>query len=1076
MTSMCRLLPALVVCLVPLPVLGQEPIQMGRMPDISPDGKLVAFSYLGDIWVVEAIGGIARPVTMHRAHDIYPCFSPDGRWIAFSSNRYGQYDVFVIPVHSGKPRRLTFDSADDLVCGWSPDGKSVLFASARSTAFPRVPELYSVPFDPADVEHAKQGGRERKLGPVEAKYAVWSPTGDRLAYVRGPGDASRKGYRGSSNDDIWICNADGSSSRRATWFNGQDGWPMWSADGQMLYYVSEEFGTPANIVRTPLAALNTAGDGKPPRPQQITSHTEDAVRRARISVDGAWIVYECGADMWVVSTRDGSRPRKLAIEVHTDDKSNTDRMATFTSGATEYALSADEKHVAFVVHGEIFLQAVSPTAKAVRLTNTHVTNHGVSWAPDGNSVIFISDKDGYENVWSVQSADPAHPKIAEAHQFKEPAQLTRSKEPSAGASWSPDGRKIAFLRSGKLWTMKPDGSEAKPVIEDLGVFDYDWSPDSKWLVLARMDGSFGSEVYVVPANGPTADNPVRNVTRYATFNGDVSWSSTGGHIAFISQRRGAISPYVLPLRKPAAPGVTDRPDGPVEIDWDDLHLRAQRAAPSSATAVTISPDGGKVAFRSDSQGDDLWVASANGSQLQRLTTGNQKPNLIRWSKRKSPLGGYPDVIYFLDGQGQIKMLRVGITGENNSVTVPFSVKMNIKADEEFQEMFDQAWRTLSDQFYDNKFHGTNWEAMRAKYRPLVKHVALKEDLYALLYLMMGELNASHLGVGGPTPGVPDEPTADLGLLFDEAAGGKGLKISEVLKRGPADRRGLNLKAGDFVMTIDGQPIAENTNIASLLNGKVGQAVVLQVAGAAGEDSKSWRRVEVQGQAAAAARELMYERWVDKNAKRVEELSKGKLGYIHIPSMDEAGLERFVRALYSDGFDKEGLVLDVRYNGGGFTHDQVLNYLGAKEHTTFRQRSGIEGTVLRSPDRKWSRPLVMLINNRSFSDAEILPNAFRTLGLGKLIGEPTGGHVIGTGSVRLIDGSLFRVPRIGVFTTKGVNMDREGVSPDVLIETHPDQLAKGVDVQIEKAVTVLQEAVVEWKKKASGSVAVQPSGK
>jgi tricorn protease len=213
------------------------------------------------------------------------------------------------------------------------------------------------------------------------------------------------------------------------------------------------------------------------------------------------------------------------------------------------------------------------------------------------------------------------------------------------------------------------------------------------------------------------------------------------------------------------------------------------------------------------------------------------------------------------------------------------------------------------------------------------------------------------------------------------------------------------------------------------------------------------------------RPLMYDRWVERNAAKVAELSKGKLGYIHIPSMDDTGLDQFVRALYSDNFDKDAIVLDVRYNGGGFTHDQVLNYLGAQGHTLFRQRDGGEGLVIRAVDRKWTKPLVLLINNRSYSDAEIFPSAFRALNLGKLVGQSTGGHVIGTGSVQLIDGSILRLPRIGVYTSKGVNMDKQGVAPDVTVDTPPDLLAKGVDLQIEKAVEVLRADVVLWKKKS-----------
>jgi tricorn protease len=218
---------------------------------------------------------------------------------------------------------------------------------------------------------------------------------------------------------------------------------------------------------------------------------------------------------------------------------------------------------------------------------------------------------------------------------------------------------------------------------------------------------------------------------------------------------------------------------------------------------------------------------------------------------------------------------------------------------------------------------------------------------------------------------------------------------------------------------------------------------------------------------------MYDRWVEHNARRVAELSKGKLGYIHIPSMDEEGVDRFVRSLYSDNFDKEAVVLDVRFNGGGNTHDEVLNYLGARTHTFFRQRDGGEGPVLRPVDRKWTKPLVLLINNRSYSDAEIFPSAVRTLGLGKLVGQPTGGFVIGTRGVRLVDGSIFRIPRVGVYTTKGVNMEKEGVQPDVLVEPHPDQLAKGQDSQLDKAVEVLQAEVLTWKKKQTPNLAARP---
>jgi tricorn protease len=1023
---------------------AQEPIRFPRTPDISPDGKLVAFSYLGDIWVVETIGGMARPITSHEAHEIYPAFSPDGRWIAFSSNRHGSYDVFVVSTRGGKPRRLTFDSAAEFVVGWTRDGKNVLFASTRSTAFPPDVTLYSVPF---------AGGPETPLAVRDGKDAAYSPKGDLIAYVHGPGMWYRKGYRGSANDDIWLAEADGSNHRRVTDFIGQDSSPMWSADGRRLYYVSEQFGTPANIV---FCDLTPGPKGLVPgKPRQLTKHTDDAVRRARISANGEWIVYECGTDLWVTPTKDGS-PRKLAIEVYTDDKTNAEKLTTFTSGATEFAPNPSESHVAFVVHGDIFLMPQAG-GKAVRLTDDPAFDHGVNWSPDGKKIIFISDRNGHENLFELIPDDSEHPEMTGAQRFKV-KQLTDSEDAIAAASFAPDGKRIAFIRAGKLWTMAPDGKDQKAVVGEPQVFDYDWSPDSKWLVYSRIDGSWGNEIFIVPAGGGDS----RNVTHYATANYDVTWSATGMKLAFVSERSGpggmVHRPFVLSLQKPTASGAP----ASSEIDWDDVHLRAQSVAPVPATAATISPDGARVAFRS---ADDLWVVNSDGRQPMRVTNNMAKPQEIRWSKKIA--GG----IWFRDGSGHVRLARVGMpvfaqpgVGAEPAV-IPFTAKLTIGRDEEFAEMFEQSWRWLADSFYDSKLHGVDWNAVRRKYQPVVKHVVLKEDLYALISLMMGELNASHLGITGPTP-KPEEYTAELGLIFDDTYKGPGKKVQEVLKHGPADKRGLNLKAGEVVIGIDRTPLTEKTNLAEFLNGKIGETVVLDVlanAGADPKDPKARRRVEIQGIDRSAMANLMYERWMDRNARRVDELSGGRFGYIHIPSMDQAGLDRFVRALYSDYFDKEAIVLDVRFNGGGYTHDQVLNYLSGKEHTIFRQRDGGEGHVLRATDRKWSRPLVLLINNQSYSDAEILPSAFRTMGLGKLVGQQTGGLVIGTGGVSLIDGSSFRIPRIGVYSVRGVNMEKEGVKPDVAVEPSPEELAKGLDPQLDKAVEVVKQDVVAWKK-------------
>jgi tricorn protease len=1054
MRSHLRALAAtLAATLLASPAVGQEPIRFARTPDISPDGKTVAFSYLGDIWTVEAIGGVARPVTMHEAHDINPVFSPDGKWIAFSSNRFGQYDAFVVPAVGGKPKRLTFDSAPDMVTGWTPDGKGVVFTSPRSTAFPSAGECFVVPVD---------GGAERKLPLFEAKEAHFAPAGNLVAFVRGPGSWYRRGYRGSSNDDIWVSGADGKNPKQVTNFDGQDSYPMFAPDARKLYYVTENGSKTgcANVV-----CQEIGSDGTPVgQPRRLTTHADDTVRRARVSGNGEWVVYECGGDLWVTNARGTPAPRKLAVEVNADDKSNTERTVTYTRDATEYALSPDESHAVLVIHGQLFLTKVPNGGKATRLTDTAFADSNPSWSPDGKKVLFASDRSGHSDLYLLESDDPEHPDLTRANKFKT-TRLTDAPSEEIGATFSPKGDRIAFIREGKLWLMKPDGSAQKVLVAAQKVLDYDWSPDGKYLAFCRMDGSFAAEAYVAAADG---GGPPVNISRHATWNSDITWSQTNGKIAFVGQRRGAYAMEVVSLQKPVADG---SPKPPAEqIDWDDLHLRVERPTNTQADAGAISPDGSQVAFRSFTNGDDLWVANTNGSSVSRMTTGNQAPAGIRWAKKSSGL------VYFLNGGGELRYVRAGFSfgAPSEPGKVPFAARMTVRQTEEFAEMFAQSWRALADNFYDTRHHGADWDAVRNKYLPLVEHTATREDLYALVSMMLGELNASHLGIGGRMPS-PDEMTADLGLIFDDAYRGPGLKVQEVLKRGPADKRGLDIKPGDVVLSIDRVELTDKVNVSKLLNNKVNETVQLEVAGDP-KDAKTKRKVEVvaisrddpRGRPIAAperrdATKLMYDRWVERNADAVAKASGGRVGYIHIPSMDDAGLDAFVRALYSDHFDKDAVVIDVRFNGGGFTHDQVLNYLAGKEHTFFKQRDGGEGLVLRATDRKWTKPMVVMTNNRSYSDAEIFPHAFRALGLGKVVGQATGGNVIGTGSARLIDGSSFRIPRIGVFTNKGVNMEKQGVQPDVVVEVTPDDWARGTDGQLLKAVDVVAADVREWKK-------------
>ena len=640
---MPRFILVAVLFLLPIAAFAQEPIRFARTPAISPDGKTVAFSYLGDLWTVDANGGVAQHLTMHEKHDYNPVFSPDGKWIAFSSNRHGQYDVFVIPVKGGRPKRLTYDSADDHPCGWSPDSQNVLFMSGREIDLPAKVELYTVSIN---------GGQPKRISVFEGRDGSYSPDGKRIAYVRGPGTWYRKGYRGSSNDDIWICDADGSKNRQITNHNGQDSYPMWSTDGKTLFYVSDVTGGLANLTKISLDDLRRDhGSGRPSaaKPSRITRTTASSAAPHR-AANGKWIAYECGPDIWIYSVKDG-KSRKLNIEVNADERAGAESFKTFTTGATEFVWSPDERHIAVVVHGEIFLMTRAG-GKTKRLTDNPAFDHGIAWAPDGRKILFLSDRGGQEDIYSLESDDPEHPDLMSAHKFKT-KQITNTPEAEFGISFAPDGGRIAFLRAGRLMTMDPDGKNEKILVADRNVFDYEWSPDGRWLCYAGMDGSFASELFIIPTTGATQQDPPRNITRFATYNSGVTWSRTGNKLAFISQRKGTttgLSAYVMSLQKPAAAGTFPGKD----IDWDNIHLRVKQPTAMATTECAISGDGSKIAFRAASDGnEDLWLANTDGGAVLRLTTGNLRPTQIQWSRL------FPSQIYFRDGNGHFRAVMIG---------------------------------------------------------------------------------------------------------------------------------------------------------------------------------------------------------------------------------------------------------------------------------------------------------------------------------------------------------------------------------------------------------------------------------
>lgn len=1026
-----------------------EPARFLRYPALSPDGSKIAFSYLGDIWVVPSEGGMAIRLTVHPAHDVRPRFSPDGKWIAFNSNREGNYDIYLMPAIGGKPKRLTFHSADDLLGDWSPDGKWLVFYSNRDHRFSQIYLL--------DVET----GYVRRLTNDETNLhsPTFSPDGQFIAFCRGGTSWWRKGYKGSANSEIWLLpvTIDGEhittgSPKRLTRYDGSDWWPMIAPDGKRLFFVSDRNGT-LNIWQVPMDGAEDKGRGMGEEKAQLVTNHSDRVLYPYMSRDGRFIVYEHEFNLWVVPTN-GGEPKRLTIYAPSDEHQNRLQRLTLNSQVTEFELSPDGKRIAFVVRGEIFVINAEKGGEAKRLTDHPYRDFDVAWSPDSRKLAFISERDGNQEVYILDV------------QTKELKRLTKTPDAAeSNPKWSPTGNYVAFVRGPfgqELSFVDVNTGEEKSVAKGPFIGEFAWSPDGRWICFNKRDSANNvTDLYIVPWSG---GEPV-NVTKAPLWNGTIVWTKDGKNIVFRGRHTDDnTNIFVLPLEREKEKLDEDEGDRgrgtgdgreekgkegekklpEVRIDFADIHKRIRRLTVTvfDEGSFAVSPDSKTVIFTATSVDQpELWSVPLEGGSLTRLATVSAS------ALQFSPDGNR---LYFLSTGGVIRTLTrpAGTLG-----SISFTAHLTVDRYVEMQHMFDEGWRLLKEMFYDEKMHGVDWEAMRDKYRPFTEYVANKEDFYSLVSLMLGELNASHLGIGGETVSGPS--TAYLGVSFDPDHRAPGVKIASVLKNSPADKDESRLRVGEFILAVDGVEVNNNEQLWEALADKAGRVMELLVNDKPQKEGA--RTVKIKPITRSQWSDLVYEDWVETRKRLVKQLSDGRIGYIHIRSMSIGELRKFEREFYGEVVGKkEALIIDVRFNGGGRIHDELLGILKRRLYAYEQYRGAPPFT---QPFQVWQKPTVVLINEFSASDAEIFPKSFRDLGFGKLIGVPTYGGVIGTFSVTLIDGiTSFRVPVTGWRTLDGVNLENYGVKPDILIEHTPDDNANGQDRQLEAAVKDLLKAI------------------
>ncbi len=1046
------------------------PIIGAQHPSISPDASEIAFSYMGDLWVVPAAGGEADRITVHEAYDQAPTWSPDGTRLAFTSDRHGNDDVFVIARSGGRPDRKTFHSINDFALGWTPDGKSVLFLSARDSRWPYVFRTDDNALHP------------QALVEEVAFNAAVSPDGRWVAWTKGYTPWWRKHYRGAASRDIMLRSWDGGDHILATDWNGDDDFPMWSADDRSLYFVSEREDSVANIWQ---AVIDRSAD--PPKitgaPKQLTKHTDFSIEYASISRDGSTIVYERAGKLWTLAT-DGSAPRAIEVVVRSDDKWNLVENHAETKNATEFALSPDESAIAFIVHGEVFamdLEDGEGTDRIRRLTNTPARERDIAWDADGLSLLYVSDATGNTDIYRVESTDPDEKRLTHSRKTRTTA-LTNTPENDYAPVPSPDGAKIAFRRGpNKAWTMNRNGSQQKVLIDRADVVYTRWSPDSKWIAVSRSNLGSLEDVEIISADGGTLHNVSRSpLDDYSPF-----WTDDGRRLAFASrddygnlwlryvnltkaeellteserkERAKAEDDAKDDKKDEKADKDKDKKKAPpvVKIDFDGLHERVHNVTRLSGgyNTFTVTGSGTHYAVVSNQLGlNDIWLVNEKGDKLEKVADGGTG-RLAFTNDGKALL--------YLSAVGQIKRLALkGVKGDGDPETVKFEAKYTVDLAAEAEQKFEEAWTLIQDGFYDEDFHGADWTALKEIYRPRALAAYTQEEWRDVVLEMIGELSASHLGVF--LPGSSDDATADAGIVIDNAYKGPGVKIAKVYRDGPGEREDVALRPGEYILAVDGKEIGAKTNYYALWNHLAGEKIDLEVA--SDPAGRARRTVTLDAISQFARRNLLYENWVTDNRALVEKLSNGRVGYLHMRAMGSGDMAKFEKELWSEAGDKDALILDVRFNNGGSVHDQVITILQRRAYGINRSRDREDNY---NPYTRYEKPVVCLINERSYSDGEIFPAAFRARELGTIMGVPTYGAVIGTNNVPLIDGTVFRIPGTGWYRMNGENLENNGVVPDIYVPSIPEEFARGRDNQIERAIEELLKQVGAETAKREGA--------
>lgn len=1079
---MKKILLSAAACILTGWALAQESPLWMRNCAISPDGTTIAFTYKGDIYTVPVSGGRAMQLTSHPAYDTAPMWSPDSKKIAFASDRMGSLDVFIVSREGGVPQRLTTHSGSETPIVFKDNGH-VLFAaaiqpSAEDMQFPSgtFNQVYEV---------SVEGGRPRMFSSMPMEHISIRKDGKQWLYQdkKGYEDPWRKHHKSSIARDIWMYTPGTPGSyAKLTAFRGEDRDPVWAPDGESFYYLSEENGT-FNVFKRRLGSASST---------QITRHTVNPVRFLSIAENGT-LCY--GLDGEIYTLAPGKQPKKVKIEIMSDRLDRDVIRQVLQNGVSEMAVSPDGDEIAFIVHGDVYVTSVEyQTTK--QITDTPEQERDVDFSPDGRSLVYASERDGLWQIYQASLVKEDEKQFTYATEIKE-ERLTKSSKTSFQPQYSPDGKEVAFLEDRTaIRVMNLKSKKVRTVMDKKYQYSYSdgdqwfqWSPDSKWILsdFIGVGGWNNKDIVLLKADGK---GEMHNLTQSGYNDGRAKWVLGGKAMIWSSDRAGFRSHgswgaesdvYImffdleayekfrmndedLALYEEAEKerkmkeakekaeqdkkkkGKKHKKDDKKEkeeeetltFDLENCRDRVMRLTANSSLLgdALLSKDGNMLYYLTSFEGpQDLWVRDLKEGSTRILVKGIGRGYLVQ-----SKQGG----IFICGGGGMREIdMRSG-----RPERIEFEAFFNYRPYAEREYIFEHAWQQVKDKFYMKDLHGVDWNGYKKVYEKFLPYINNNYDFAEMLSELLGELNASHTGArysgrGGAMP------TASLGVFYDETYKGDGLKIKEIPAKSPFAQIKTKVTEGCIIEQIDGREVKKGEDYFPLLEGKVGRKIRLAVYN---PDTKERFEETIRGIGAGQWNKVLYHRWVERNRAEVERLSGGRLGYIHIEAMNSESFRETYSELLGRYRHKEAVVVDVRHNGGGWLHEDLMVLLGGKEYQHFVAQGQYIGS---DPFNQWTKPSCMLVCEDNYSNAHGTPQLYQALKLGKLVGAPVPGTMTAVWWENQIDPSLvFGIPQVGCVDMEGNYAENHELEPDVLIYNSPADVLQGRDAQLEAAVKTL----------------------